>query len=102
MNVASANLYKQRLAEERKVFVYYIPMLLADGARKYFYVAASALLHDKFIEAIEVNQIPDFAVVVEKGDGEPTNEVKEKMRHYYNFEHNEAEDFLLAARSSIN
>ena len=59
----------------------------AAGERHYFYVAASALLHEEFAKAMEFNQIPDFAVVVADGEGEPTDDVKAKMLEYYGFDH---------------
>lgn len=56
------------------------------------YVAASALLHDKFMAAMSDNQIPDFAVVVAQGNGHPSDETKLKMKEYYGFVHEDDAD----------
>ena len=79
--------YKKRYDEERKINVYFLQMKNAAGARHYFYIAASALLHEQLAKALEMNQIPDFAVVVAEDKGEPTDEVKQKMLDYYGFDH---------------
>lgn len=80
--------YARRYEEEKKIRVYYIPMVDRDTQEhSYFYVVASALLHDKFMEAMDYGVVPDFAVVVEEGEGHPTDAVKDKMKRYYNFDH---------------
>lgn len=79
--------YAKRLEEERRVKIYYIPVTLGNGSKEYVYAAASALLHDQFVAALEYNQLPDFAVVIAYGEGEPTDEIKQKMKTLYGFEH---------------
>lgn len=79
--------YADRLAQEKKVNIYFIPYEDDSSKKLYAYVAASALLHDKFMAALEFNQIPDFAVVVARGEGEPTTEVKDMIKRYYGFDH---------------
>ena len=79
--------YAKRLEEERKVNVYFLQMKNPKNDHYYFYVAASALLHDQFVAALEYNQIPDFAVVVARGEGFPDDDVKTKMKEHYGFDH---------------
>ena len=79
--------HRKRLNEEKKTNVYFLQMQNDQGARHYFYVVASALLHEQFGKALELNQIPDFAVVVQQGSGVPTDEVKQKMLDFYGFDH---------------
>lgn len=80
--------YAQRLEEEKKIRVYYIPAYNpVKQSNEFFYAVVSSLLHEKFMEALEFGVIPDFAVVVETGDGEPTPEIKDKMKRYYGFDH---------------
>lgn len=87
--------YAKRYAEERKINIYFLQMKNAEGERHYFYVAASALLHEQFANAVEMNQIPDFSVVVADGEGEPTEEVRHKMKEYYGFDHAVYDQYIL-------
>lgn len=87
-SLGSFSRYAKRYEEEKKVRVYYVPVANADASKRYyFYVVISALLHDKFMQAMDYGVIPDFAVVVEQGEGDPTPEVKDKMKRYYGFDH---------------
>jgi hypothetical protein len=83
--------HQARLAAEKQVNVYYIPGRDAAGAAMYLYAVCSALLHAPFVEAVRLGAIPDFAVVVEMGAGEPDAHVKEKMLNYYGFDHDSSE-----------
>jgi len=83
--------HQQRLAAEKKVNVYFIPGQDKQGGLMYLYAVCSALLHEPFVEAVRMGAIPDFAVVVEMGSGEPGQAVKDKMREYYGFDHAESE-----------
>ena len=80
-------IYEKRLKEERKTNVYYLPITTRDGRNHYSYIVVSALLHEQFVKAVEMNQVPDYAVVVERGFGEPTDQVKKKMKDFYGFDH---------------
>ena len=80
-------IYAKRLAEERKTNVYYLPITTKDGRNHYSYIIVSALLHEKFVQAVEMNQVPDYAVVIERGFGEPSDDVKKKMKDFYGFDH---------------
>lgn len=79
--------FKERLAEEKRIQVYFISGTNNTGGTTYVYAVASAALHDKVIAALKSGVIPDFVVIVEMGDGEPSAEVKEKIKTYYGFDH---------------
>jgi hypothetical protein len=47
---------------------------------------------DEFIKYInETGNVPDYVIVVAKGYGEPSEEVKGMMKAYYGFDHDEHE-----------
>ena len=72
----------------KKVNVYFIPGIDTNtGEKMYFYALASKSLHEAMVKSLEAGDIPDFAVIVEKGRGEPTAEVKEKIKRNYGFDH---------------
>ncbi len=84
--------HQQRLAAEKQVNVYFIPGKDKKGNAHYAFVVCSALLHDKFVESVREGVIPEFAVVVETGDGlPPPGEIKKKMLAYYGFDEKDAE-----------
>ena len=75
----------------KKINVYFIPAIdTRDKKGLYFYAIASALLHDEMMRCLSHGDIPHFAVVVEKGYGEPTSEIKAKIKEYYGFDHDRA------------
>ena len=80
-------IYAKRFEEERKTNVYYLPITTKNGENHYSYIMVSALLHEQFVKAVEMNQVPDYAVVVERGYGEPSDDVKQKMKDFYGFDH---------------
>ena len=82
--------HQQRLAAEKKTNVYFLPGKNASGAAGYVYVVSSAILHEDFIATIQLGVIPPYAVVVERGMGEPDENVKKKMLDYYGFDHDTA------------
>ena len=80
--------YRDQLAREKQVRVYFVPAFDQRHQRRvYFYLVASAMLDDRMQEAISKGIVPDFAVVAEKGFDEPTEEVKARVKKYYNFDH---------------
>jgi hypothetical protein len=80
--------FRQRLADERKVNVYFIPGKNKSGEKTFLYALASAALHEQFIESVKkYDEVPDFAVIVENGIGDPTPEIKAKIKSYYGFDH---------------
>jgi hypothetical protein len=75
-------------AKAKKIHVYFVPGVDERTGRKiYFYAIASALLHEEMLCCLKLGDIPHFAVVVEKGEGEPTAGVKTRIRDYYGFDH---------------
>ena len=83
--------FQARLAAEKKVNVYYIPGQDNSGNTRFAYVVCSAFLHDQFVNCVRDGDIPDYAVIVETGTGEPDETIKEKIKAYYGFDHDAAE-----------
>ena len=81
--------YRSKYNAAKKIHVYYVPTRDREtGKKNYFYAIASELLHDKMMTCLKYHGvIPHFAVVVEKGEGEPLREVKAKMKAFYGFDH---------------
>ena len=80
--------YRAKYDAAKQIHVYFIPGVdQQSGGKIYFYAIASELLHGEMMRCLKDGNIPDFAVVVEKGTGEPTAEVKAKIKAYYGFEH---------------
>lgn len=72
----------------KKIHVYFVPGVDTEkGGKIYFYAIASELLHEEMMRALQRGDIPHFCVVVEKGTGEPTPEIKSKIKAYYGFDH---------------
>jgi hypothetical protein len=83
--------YRAKYDAAKKIHVYFIPARdEKTGVKIYFYAIASELLHAQMMRCLADGSIPDFAVVVEKGSGEPTAEVKAKIKAYYGFDHDAA------------
>ena len=82
----------------KAVSVYFVPGKVKDGRSTYVYAVVRASLNERFLQALQQGIIPDFAVVVESGYGEPTEEVKQKMKKYYGFDHDDCanENYELA------
>lgn len=82
--------YKQKYEAAKKVNVYFVPATdERTGTDVYFYAIASQSLHDEMMYSINKGDIPFFAVVVEKGTGKPSVEVKDKIKAYYGFDHDQ-------------
>jgi len=80
--------YRSKYNEAKKIHVYFIPAIDKQrGTIIYFYAIASELLHKEMMQSLAEGDIPHFAVVVEKGDGTPSAEVKAKIKAYYGFDH---------------
>src|SRR5438067_2054605 len=80
-----------KIDKSKKINVYFIPGLdTKDGSQVYFYAIASMTLHDKMMQSLRNGDIPGFAVIIEKGHGEPTEEVKRKMKDHYGFDHDQS------------
>ena len=80
--------YRAKYDAAKKIHVYYVPAMDTQQDRKmYFYAIASELLHEEMLRCLKQGDIPHYAVVVEKGYGEPTQETKSKIKTYYGFDH---------------
>lgn len=80
--------YRRQYEEAKKINVYFIPAVdEISGDDLYFYAIASTSLHNEMMYSIGKGDIPYFAVVVEKGRGKPSIEVKDKIKSYYGFDH---------------
>jgi hypothetical protein len=80
--------YRAKYDAAKKIHVYYVPARDEQkGETMYFYAIASEMLHDEMMRSLKQGDIPHFAVVVQKGYGEPTSEVKERIKTYYGFDH---------------
>lgn len=80
--------YRAKYDAAKKIHVYFIPANDEQtGKELYFYAIASAALHPEMMRCLDKGDIPHFAVVVEKGQGQPTTETKEKIKAYYGFDH---------------
>jgi|GEM_PF-5408498 len=84
--------YREKYDAAKKIHVYYVPARDSlRGETLYFYAIASETLHQEMMHCLKHGDIPHFAVVVEKGYGEPTPEVKAKIKAYYGFDHDAAD-----------
>lgn len=80
--------YRAKYDEAKKVHVYFIPAIDTNQSQTmYFYAIASEMLHSEMMLSLKQGVIPHFAVVVEKGSGQPSAETKAKIKAYYGFDH---------------
>ena len=80
--------YRTKYDAAKKIRVYFVPAFDEQKKEKmYFYAIASEMLHEETLRCLKLGDIPHFAVVVDKGYGEPTSEVKAKVKAYYGFDH---------------
>lgn len=80
--------YREKYEAQKKINVYYIPG--HDDERNmpmFFYVIASSTLHNDMMYALAQGDIPHFAVIVESGYGQPSQEIKDKIKLHYGFDH---------------
>ena len=84
--------YRSKYDAAKKIHVYFVPGLDKQRECKiYYYAIANEMLHNEMMLSIKQGIIPHYAVVVQKGDGEPTQEVKAKIKAYYGFDHDAME-----------
>lgn len=89
--------YRAKYDAAKKIHVYFVPGVdTRSGEKIYYYAIASELLHDQMLRCLKDGNIPDFAVVVDKGTGEPTPDTKAKIKAYYGFDHDEYEKIVEA------
>ena len=80
--------YREKYEAQKKINVYFIPASHDETKEKmFFYAIVSASLHDEMLQCLNEGIIPDFAVIVERGEGIPSQEVKDKIKAYYGFDH---------------
>ena len=80
--------YRAQYDAAKKIHVYFVPAFDKQRNEKiYFYAIASELLHEEMMRCLKHGDIPHFAAVVDKGTGEPSAEVKAKIKAYYGFDH---------------
>jgi len=84
--------YRNKYDEAKKIHVYFIPARdMNKNEKMYFYAIASSALHEEMMRCLKLGDIPYFAAVVEKGHGEPSAEIKDKIKSYYGFDHDALE-----------
>jgi hypothetical protein len=79
----------QRLIAEKTVCVVLVRGENSEVNQMFAYMAVRADKLPKFIEAQNSGMFypEDFGVVIEAGEGEPSPEIREKMRREYGFNH---------------
>jgi len=85
--------YQSKYNTAKKIHVYFVKSKdRHTGKMGYFYAIASSALHDRMMYCLKNDGfIPNFAVIVEQGEGEPTKDIKAKVKAYYGFDHDAAE-----------
>ena len=84
------------LIDKKTYVVTYVVYLDDDGNKRYFYIAVRK---DKMLDfqkaVIEGNfEAEDYGVILEEGEGEAPDVVKEKMKIMYHCDHNDADSLL--------
>jgi hypothetical protein len=80
--------YKEKYEAAKKINVYFVPGFDEERRVKvYYYAIASAMLHEQTMDSLNQGVVPHFAVIVEKGEGVPSRETKDKIKAYYGFDH---------------
>ena len=69
------------------VNMYFVPTVSPEGKKRYQYVLVKACYHQAFLLCSAKGTVPDYAVVVEEGAGEPCELVRKRMKLLYGFEH---------------
>lgn len=84
----------EQIIAEKTVCVLLVRGESPDGEKIFAYMAVRADKLEAFIEAQKSGTFypEDFGMVIESGEGEPTDEIKEKMTKEYGFNHEAALD----------
>ena len=79
----------EQIIAEKTVCVLLVRGENPDGGKIYAYVAIRADRLEEFMEAQKQGTFypEDFGIIVESGEGEPSDEIKEKMTKEYGFNH---------------
>lgn len=79
----------EQIIAEKTVCVLLVRGENPDGGKIYAYVAVRADKLEEFMEAQKQGTFypEDYGMIVQAGEGEPTDEVKKKMTEEYGFNH---------------
>jgi hypothetical protein len=79
----------EQIIAEKTVCVLLVRGENPDGNKIYAYVAIRADKLESFMEAQKQGTFypEDFGIIIESGEGEPTDEIKAKMTKEYGFNH---------------
>lgn len=79
----------EQIIAEKTVCVLLVRGESPDGQKLYAYMAVRADKLEAFIEAQKTGTFypEDYGIVIESGEGEPSDEVKQKMTREYGFNH---------------
>lgn len=79
----------EQIIAEKTVFVLLVRGESPEKSPIYAYVAVRADKLEEFMEAQKTGMFypEDFGVIIESGEGEPTDAVREKMEKEYGFNH---------------
>lgn len=87
--------YRAKYDAAKKIHVYFVPGFDERKQEKiYYYAIASEMLHEETLRCLKQGDIPHFAVVVQRGTGEPDPEVKARIKAYYGFDHDKEASLL--------
>lgn len=92
----------EKLLAEKTVCILLVRGESPDGEPIYAYVGVRADKMDAFMEAQKNDTFfpEDYGVIIESGEGEPSDEVKEKMRTEYGFNHDAMVDVQDASHAT--
>ena len=80
--------YREKYEAAKRTNVYFIPGHDDETQQPVFYYAiCSALLHEQMMDCLKSGIIPHFAVIIEKGVGAPSRDIKAKIKEHYGFDH---------------
>lgn len=84
----------EKMLAEKTVCILLVRGESEDGAPIFAYVAVRSDKLEAFMEAQKSDTFypEDYGMVIESGEGEPSDEVKAKMRDEYGFNHDEMVD----------
>lgn len=86
----------EQIIAEKTVCVLLVRGESPDGKKLYAYLAVRADKLEEFMEAQKQGTFypEDYGIIIESGEGEPTDEVKKKMTEEYGFNHDSMLDIV--------
>lgn len=92
----------EKMLAEKTVCILLVRGEATDGQPIFAYVAVRADKLEAFMEAQKSDQFfpEDYGMVIESGEGEPSDEVRAKMRDEYGFNHDEMVDIQNAGHAT--